>query len=1183
MQSRSVVAAFCGAFLALAVCVPFVRAQGAFLNKTGPIQVSANGQQIWCVNPDHGSVTKITDGGTFFSSSQIPLPNIGQKHNPRGLAIRPGVPEVWIPTQDSDRIYIYSTDFNTILTTLVLPTGSAVGSIIFTPDGSQAIVSCQRAESLIVYDASSRAPIATVPVFRRPNGMCFTSNPNELWVTHTLPEGDNSYLSVINTITWKVKSFIEFRLVNPRNTGQVQDDPVPIAEGGYILFRGHFAQPPGINDLWLPCQYHNFLNDVMTDESTIQSAIHKVNLSTYEHYLENRTVFTAVYAHNNNSVLLGDGWNARVSGPIDIAYNAAGSTAYILHHSSNDVLVTPTNIGITKPMGAQPLTEVAVGDAPIGLVASPIYNKLYVLNYLARTVSVIDTSTNTVAATLQTTAFTPDPVPANVRQGARMFNLSTDPRASSNQKVSCASCHPDGDTDSFPWEFAQFGAGTRTTFTLIDQSLTVGPQVGGLGQFHRGGDRDELQDFEFTFRLPFMNAPGFFPAANDPLASPNTGLSADLDAMAAFILSLEPIQNSPYRAPDGSLTDSQVRGAALFKSNSGPFATNCATCHIPPIFSDLNFHNVAGVAPPPELQGPAFNTPTLVGAWDHPPYRQVAGIDDFFTLSSVLRSTNARTGIHGNTAALSRTQLRDLESFLYTIDARMATEGIAAVDDTTPPRVVEVRPISLTAVQVVFDETLDPASANNPANYILSDGIRTYSPSAATLDAARGNIVTLDVALRYFGCPVTYTLTTGPVEDVAGLVRGGANNPLDTNDPSNIRSFLLNGTITLTFGDTGNETFSSIAQDASFNSSLSTTSHHSIRLYPSLAIPTKGFLRFDFIAPLTTIAGVSTSAAITDARFSMVPKLGLAATVDFKRCFQPWNEPPRDACVSCIGAVTRTSSTHNTIAWRQSGARAVGGTGTNPSEYYPGNTFDTAATPDLSVVLQGIGSRQEFASPAILDAFRFWFDNPTRNFGYAINAVGASINGTEFWADEADGGRHGIVLSITYAITPQTGDDCDLSGTPDDCQILAAPALDANMNGIIDACEPGACCIMGTCQPLTQAACDAAGGTFFGIGVDCSSVTCPAPTGACCVNAACSILTAAACADLDGTYQGNGTVCSPNPCPCRVDFNLDGEVTSQDFFDFIVAFFDGVADYNIDGETTSQDFFDFVTDFFAGC
>ncbi len=55
--------------------------------------------------------------------------------------------------------------------------------------------------------------------------------------------------------------------------------------------------------------------------------------------------------------------------------------------------------------------------------------------------------------------------------------------------------------------------------------------------------------------------------------------------------------------------------------------------------------------------------------------------------------------------------------------------------------------------------------------------------------------------------------------------------------------------------------------------------------------------------------------------------------------------------------------------------------------------------------------------------------------------------------------------------------------------------------------------------------------------------------------------------------------------PCVADFNADGSVNSQDFVDFLAAFFAGApsADFNHDGTVNSQDFFDFLAAFFAGC
>jgi hypothetical protein len=69
----------------------------------------------------------------------------------------------------------------------------------------------------------------------------------------------------------------------------------------------------------------------------------------------------------------------------------------------------------------------------------------------------------------------------------------------------------------------------------------------------------------------------------------------------------------------------------------------------------------------------------------------------------------------------------------------------------------------------------------------------------------------------------------------------------------------------------------------------------------------------------------------------------------------------------------------------------------------------------------------------------------------------------------------------------------------------------------------------------------------------------------------------------DTNNDGIPDDCQGDPCPA--DFNGDDTVNSQDFFDFLTAFFANQpsADFNSDQVINSQDFFDFLAAFFDGC
>ena len=130
--------------------------------------------------------------------------------------------------------------------------------------------------------------------------------------------------------------------------------------------------------------------------------------------------------------------------------------------------------------------------------------------------------------------------------------------------MSCASCHNDGGGDGRVWDLTGLGEGLRNTAALNGRG-------GGQGFLHWSANFDEVQDFEGQIRS-LAGGTGLMSDAvlaqgtrNLPLGDPKAGLSADLDALAAYLASLDTFARSPNRNADGTLTaqgDRRPRGVS---------------------------------------------------------------------------------------------------------------------------------------------------------------------------------------------------------------------------------------------------------------------------------------------------------------------------------------------------------------------------------------------------------------------------------------------------------------------------------------------------------------------------------------------------------------------------------------------------------------------------------------------
>jgi cytochrome c peroxidase len=164
---------------------------------------------------------------------------------------------------------------------------------------------------------------------------------------------------------------------------------------------------------------------------------------------------------------------------------------------------------------------------------------------------------------------------------------------------------------------------------------------------------DESADSEFSIRFEQFGTGLILGDMHPTLGTPNQGRSTELDALAALIDSL----SVPERIHP--LSPSEVRGKEIFESPT----TGCLTCHPPPLYTDLNQHDVGTGDSQGEWFGPIFDTPTLRFLFDSPPYLHDGSAA---TLHDVLTITNPNDE-HGTTSHLSGEQLADLIAFLLTL------------------------------------------------------------------------------------------------------------------------------------------------------------------------------------------------------------------------------------------------------------------------------------------------------------------------------------------------------------------------------------------------------------------------------------------------------------------------------------------------------------------------------------
>lgn len=637
--------------------------------------------RLWVVNPDNQSVS-VFDTTTNARTNEI---TVGL--SPQSLA-RAADGSIWVANRDSATISVINPSTLAVTRSIALPVASQPYGLVIAPSG-QAFVCLEATGQVLRLDGSTGAVAAALNVGTAPRHLSVSADSSRLLVARfvtPLAAGENTAtvdttnaggeVLVINAATLALTKTVKLQHSDKTDT-EIQGAGLPNYLGAPVI-------TPDGTSAWVPSKQDNIKRGVLRSgqnlnfQNAVRAISSRINLSTLA---EN---YAARVDHDNAGLASA------------AAFDPTGSYLFV-------ALETSRQVAVVNPLAQGELFRIPVGIAPQGLTVAADGKRLFVHNFMGRTISVIDLAPlmnngefrATTVATIATVAT--DKLAANVLQGKRLFYDAADTRLARDSYISCAVCHSNGGQDGRVWDFTGFGEGLRNTIALNGRA-------GAQGFQHWSGNFDEIQDFEGQIRN-FAGGTGLMTDAqfntgtrNQPLGDRKTGLSVDLDALAAYLASLNTFAPSPYRA-NRALTADAVAGREVFRT------ANCAQCHSGTAFTESGAATLRNIGTlkstsGSRLGGPlsGLDTPTLRDVWSTAPYLHDG------SAATLGEAVTAHQGV-----SLTSTNLAQLVAYLQQI----GSEEASAPAKNVAPTVTLTAPASNAAFAAPATLTLTASAADS--------------------------------------------------------------------------------------------------------------------------------------------------------------------------------------------------------------------------------------------------------------------------------------------------------------------------------------------------------------------------------------------------------------------------------------------------------------------------------------
>lgn len=586
----------------------FVNFEG---KQVSPIRLSPDGTRLFAVNtPDARlSVFDISNPSNPILIAEIPVGIEPVSVNPRSND------EAWVVNEVSDSISIVSVSRRIVVDTIYVQ--DEPGDVVFAK--GRAFVTCGRRNQVRVFDVVTHLPIGG-PISlagENPRALTVNSNGTKVYVAFALsgnrttiippdrapaqppptnpnlpPPPQVSLIVDATDTNWTSGPSPVIRYTMP-------DNDVAEIDTSSLTVTRYFPRVGTVNFAIAVRPFSDDIYVCNTDArnltrfepnvrgNMVSNRVSRINSTngTVTHYDLNPGIDYSVMPN------LGARSNA-LAQPTAIVFGPSGSSMFVAAFGSDRVVRINASTGqivdiieVGPPFAAGAAADPRNKKGPRGLALGPrMSQRLYVLNRLSNTITIIDIFNNSVVGEIPIGNH--DPTTATIKQGRGFLY---DAKLSGNGTAACAACHIDSEMDMIAWDLGDPGGEMQTVFTQLfpgappqrsDFHPMKGPMttqtlrgLSGLDPLHWRGDRTNFLHFNGAFD-------GLMGGSILPLA--------DMQAYRAYINTIvfqpNPNQNLDRSFPTSFAGGNAATGLRIFTNDfyQQSLRLTCNTCHTLP-------------------------------------------------------------------------------------------------------------------------------------------------------------------------------------------------------------------------------------------------------------------------------------------------------------------------------------------------------------------------------------------------------------------------------------------------------------------------------------------------------------------------------------------------------------------------------------------------------------------------